>query len=233
MIVYLLQVLFKWIQVMLVSLISLFNVNFYYETNVSFNSISDEKDTTIINDVIPYTTIINYNPKLPSNISNVITEGVVGLSYTDSDNTQTIVQNMKPEVIEQGSGAYGLYTGTLTGYGPDCVGCSKVGNVACFTKDKKNHSLISDGIYYTDDEYGKVRIVAAAKVFPCGTIVQITKQGQTPFYAVVLDRGGSMNYAWSEGRVWMDLAYEANALAGSDNLTGRNIIEFSVQRWGW
>ena len=42
-----------------------------------------------------------------------------------------------------------------------------------------------------------------------------------------------MNKAWSEGRVWMDLAYESNAMAGSDNLTGRNIIKFSVQRWGW
>lgn len=233
MIVYLLQVLFKWIQVILISLISLVNVNFYHETNMNSNSMSDEKDTNIVNDVIPYTTIVKYNSKLPSNISNVLIEGVVGLSYIASDDTVTVVQEMEPEVVEKGSGAYGLYTGTLTGYGPDCVGCSKVGNVACFTEAKKNHSLINDGIYYTDDEYGRVRIVAAAKAFPCGTIVQITKKGQTPFYAVVLDRGGSMNYAWSEGRVWMDLAYEANAMAGSDNLTGRNIIEFSVQRWGW
>lgn len=233
MIVYLLQVFFKWIQFILISLISLFNVNFYHETNIDSNSNSDERDTNIVNDVTPYTTIVNYNSKLPSNITNIITKGVVGLSYVDSTDNITIVQEMKPEVVEKGSGAYGLYRGTLTGYGPDCVGCSKVGNVACFTKDKKKHSLINDGIYYTDDEYGKVRIVAAAKSFPCGTIVQITKKGETPFYAVVLDRGGSMNYAWSEGRVWMDLAYEANAMAGSDNLTGRNIIDFSVQRWGW
>lgn len=233
MIVYLLQVFFKWIQFILISLISLFNVNFYHETNIHSNSNSDERDTNIVNDVTPYTTIVNYNSKLPSNITNIITKGVVGLSYVDSTDNITIVQEMKPEVVEKGSGAYGLYRGTLTGYGPDCVGCSKVGNVACFTKDKKKHSLINDGIYYTDDEYGKVRIVAAAKSFPCGTIVQITKKGETPFYAVVLDRGGSMNYAWSEGRVWMDLAYEANAMAVSDNLTGRNIIDFSVQRWGW
>lgn len=231
MIVYLLQVLFKWLQVMLVTIISLFN--FYQDRNVVVGSITDDKDTNIVNNVIPYTTIVNYNPKLPSNMTNVVKEGVVGLSYIEHDGTVTIVQEMEPAVVEQGSGAYGLYRGTLTGYGPDCVGCSKVGNVACFTENKKNHSLITDGIYYTDDEYGKVRIVAAAKAFPCGTIVQITKDGQTPFYAVVLDRGGSMNYAWSEGRIWMDLAYEAEAMAGGDNLTGRNIIDFSVQRWGW
>lgn len=233
MVVYLLQVFFKWIQFILISLISLFNVNFYYETNIDSNSNSDERDTSIVNSVTPYTTIVNYNSKLPSNITNIITKGTVGLSYIDSNDNVVVVQEMEPEVVEKGSGAYGLYRGTLTGYGPDCVGCSKVGNVACFTKNKKNHSLVNDGIYYTDDEYGKVRIVAAAKAFPCGTIVQITKKGGTPFYAVVLDRGGSMNSAWSEGRVWMDLAYEANAMAGSDNLTGRNIIDFSVQRWGW
>ena len=233
MIVYLLQVLFKWIQVMFVSLLSLFSTSFYQEIDMFFDISSSERDTNIVNNVTPYTTIVKYNSKLPSNLSNVLTEGVVGLSYVNSDDEVTVVQEMSPEVVEKGSGAYGLYTGTLTGYGPDCVGCSKVGNVACFTKNKENHSLITDGIYYIDDEYGKVRIVAAAKAFPCGTIVQITKKGQTPFYAIVLDRGGSMNSAWSEGRVWMDLAYESNVMAGSDNLTGRNNIEFSVQRWGW
>lgn len=233
MIVCFLQILFKWIQIMIVSLLSFFSGSFYHETNMIVNNMNDEKDTNIINNVTPYTTIVRYNSKLPSNISNVLTEGVVGLSYVENDNTVTVVQEMEPEEIEKGTGAYGLYTGTLTGYGPDCVGCSKVGNVACYTENKKNHSLITDGIYYTDDEYGKVRIVSAAKAFPCGTIVQITKEGEIPFYAVVLDRGGSMESAWSQGRVWMDLAYESNAMSGSDNLTGKNNIQFSVQRWGW
>lgn len=232
MILYLLQVLFKWIQILFVSFISIFTTNFYQEINLSFNSISDEKHTNIVNDITPYQTIIKYNSKLPSNISNVLTDGVVGISYTDSNNEVTVIQEMQPQVIEKGSGTYGLYTGILTGYGPDCVGCSKSGNVACYTENKKNHSLITDGIYYNDDEYGKVRILSAAKSFPCGTIIQITKDGVTPFYAVVLDRGNSMNAAWNEGRVWMDLAYESNTLSGSDNLTGKN-IQFSVQRWGW
>ncbi len=232
MIVNLLQVGYKWIQVALVSLVSIFNVASYEEVNVLFDSSSDEKDTNVVSEIIPYTTVYEYNSKLPSNISNVITPGVIGISYEEEDSSVTVVQTMQPEVVEQGSGAYGLYTGRLTGYGPDCVGCSKVGNVACFTEGKTNHSLISDGIYYTDDEYGKVRIVAAAKSFPCGTIVQISQDDNAPFYAVVLDRGGSMEYAWSEGRVWMDLAYESNSVVLNDSLTGRN-IEFSVQRWGW
>ena len=233
MIIYVAQVIYKWFQVFLLSLISIFNVASYVETNLSYTNIINENITdNIVNSVTPYTTIYKYNTKLPSNITNTITEGVVGLSYAEKDNTITVVQNMQPAVIEKGSGAYGIYVGKLTGYGPDCVGCSKIGNVACFTKNKKNHSLITDGIYYTDDEYGKVRIVASAKAFPCGTIIQISKEGNTPYYAVVLDRGGSMEYAWSEGRVWFDLAYESNAFVSNDNLTGKNIT-FSVQRWGW
>ena len=41
-----------------------------------------------------------------------------------------------------------------------------------------------------------------------------------------------MRKAWANGTVWMDLAYESNAMAGSDNLTGTN-IKFEVQRYGW
>lgn len=233
MIIYLCQVIYKWVQVALVSFVSLFSITSYEEINVVFNNNDHQKDTNIISSVTPYTIIYEYNSKLPSNISKVITPGIVGISYEEDDKTITVVQEMQPEVVEKGSGAYGLYTGRLTGYGPDCVGCSKVGNVACLTENKKNHSLINDGIYYTDDEYGKVRIVSAAKAFPCGTIIQITKEGGMTFYAVVLDRGSSMDSAWNQGIVWMDLAYESNTMSGSDNLTGNNNIEFSVQRWGW
>ena len=231
MIVYLLQIVYKWFQIALLSLISIFNVAPYEEENNVLNN-NNNKDNSIINQITPYTTNYQYNPKLPSNISNTITEGVIGISYIEDDNTVKVVQEMQPEVVEKGTGAYGLYVGRLTGYGPDCAGCSKVGNVACLTESKTKHSLINDGIYYTDDEYGKVRIVAATKDFTCGTIIQITKQDVTPYYVVVLDRGGSMEYAWSEGRVWMDLAYESEAVVLGDDLTGRN-IEFSVQRWGW
>ncbi len=232
MIIYILQILYKWIQVLLLTVISLFRIVPYQDLYMNFNSGNDLKDTTVVNDVTPYTTVIQYNSKLPNNLSKIITPGIVGLSYVTDDNLIKSVQEMEAEVIEKGTGAYGLFVGTLTGYGPDCVGCSTVGNVACKTQVGGKHSLITDGIYYTDEEYGSVRILSAATAFPCGTIVQVTKEGQIPFYAVVLDRGGSMNSAWAQGRVWMDLAYESNAMSGNDSLTGKN-IEFSVQRWGW
>ena len=206
---------------------------FYYETNTHSNSNSDERDTNIVNNVTPYTTIVNYNSKLPSNIINTITQGVVGLSYVDSNDNVTVIQEMQPEVVEKGSGAYGLYRGTLTGYGPDCVGCSKVGNVACFTKNKTNHSLITDGIYYTDDEYGKIRIVAAAKAFPCGTIVYVDNGVLEPFYGIVLDTGSTMRNAYKkDGTIWMDLAFVSQEVALTGGATSKN-TKYSVQRWGW
>lgn len=229
---YLLQVIYKWLSVLCVSILSLFGIGNYNETEIFIDNFNHKKDVSVVSTVTAYGTDYIYNSKLPSNVSNVLKEGILGISYEDETGDH-IIQEMENEIVEKGIGAYGLFKGTLTGYGPDCVGCSKLGNVACLTETKQKHSLITNGIYYTDDEYGKVRIVAAATAFPCGTIIQISKEAQTPFYAVVLDRGGSMNYAWSEGRVWIDLAYEADAMAGSDNLTGRNNINFSVQRWGW
>lgn len=230
---YLLQIIYKWLSIIFISILSLFNIGNYTESEALVSNSNNEKDVSIVSTIIPYATNYIYNSKWPSNKYNVLKEGVLGVSYEDSNGTH-VIQEPIEATVEQGTGPYGIFVGRLTGYGPDCPGCSKVGNVGCLTKNKKRHSLINDGIYYTDDEYGQVRIVAAAKYFPCGTIIQVTKDDVDPFYVVVLDRGGSMNYAWSEGRVWMDLAYESNTLATvlSDNMTGRN-VEFSVQRWGW
>lgn len=228
---YLLHVIYKWLSILFMTILSIFHVVDYEENEFLTSNFNDEKDLSVISTITPYQVEYVYNNKMPNNLSKTIKKGILGVSYQDIEGNH-IIQEVENAIIEQGTGSYGLFTGKLTGYGPDCVGCSTVGNVACKTKNKQKHSLINDGIYYTDDEYGSVRIIAAASSFPCGTIVQIRKEGSTPFYAIVLDRGGSMNYAWSQGRVWMDLAYESNAMASSDNLTGKN-IEFSVQRWGW
>lgn len=234
----LLQFVGKYIILTAVSFMSLFNVGNYSETEKSVNNLNTEKDYMIVNSVTDYKTVVEYNSKLPSNISTVKTEGTVGLSYTEQNKEENVeeekvVQEVVNEVVEQGTGAYGIYTGKLVGYGPDCAGCSGEGYLACKTEDGSKFSLKYNGIYYTDDEYGEVRILAAAFAkFPCGTIIEITKPGKEPFKAVVMDTGGTVKNAWNNGAVVMDLAYETNAAAGSDGLTGSNIT-FSVQRWGW
>jgi len=56
------------------------------------------------------------------------------------------------EEIQVGTGAYGVFNGIMTGYGPDCDTCDGKGYVACQTIDKKSFNLIDDGIYYEDAE---------------------------------------------------------------------------------
>lgn len=210
----------------------------YSENEAVVNNINKEKDFQVITSVTNYKTVVQYNKKIPKNVTNVISEGKVGLSYTEQNNQEStveekIVQEVTNEVVEKGTGDYGIYTGKLIGYGPDCVGCSGEGYLACKTVDGTKFSLKYNGIYYNDNEYGNVRILAAAtSKFPCGTIIEITKSGKESFLAVVLDTGGTVQNAWKNGNVVMDLAYSRNADSGSDGLTGSNIT-FNIKRWGW
>lgn len=212
---YLLEMILKFLRMIFVAFISLFNITLYAENeNIKENSIMNTNKYAV-NKIVINENITVKNQPISNNLVN---------NKTDSNQTST---------IEKISTTLEEYTGSLTGYGPDCAGCSKVGNVACRTREKKSHSLINDGIYYTDKEYGKVRILAAATTkFKCGTIIVVTKPGMEPFTGIVLDTGGSMRKAWENGNVWMDLAYASETMAGSDKLTGKN-IKFSVQRWGW
>ncbi len=114
------------------------------------------------------------------------------------------------------------FIGTLTGYGPDCPGCG--GHVAC----SPNPDVPNGNIYYTDKEYGKIRIVAADKSNPCGSIVHIknykfAENGE--FIGIVLDRGSSIV------GLTMDLLYPSEQ---DTVIIGRQYnIDFNIKRWGW
>lgn len=227
----------KLVSLLVVSCMSIFNLGNYNEVQINNVNTNIIKDTSITNMITKYDTIYKYNAKLPSNVSKTLVEGVDEIAYVYTDNTKIqIIQDKVDKVVEVGTGKQGIYVGKVSGYGPDCPGCSKVGNVACKTREKKSHSLVNDGIYYTDSEYGRVRIVAAAlKGFPCGTIIEVTKKGKEPYMVVVLDTGAAMVNSWAQGVVWLDLAYTTQkdrSVLGADGLTGNNIT-FSVQRWGW
>ncbi len=231
--IYLLQLVSKWLSIIIVMATSV-NGNVVTTTSTySIDNASKNMNVNIVSKIVEYNTVVKYNYKLPSNTKNVMVKGENGIVYTATDGvTQRTLKAMIPEIVEVGMGPQANYTGTLTGYGPDCPGCSKVGNVACFTREKKNFSLISDGIYYTDTIYGKVRVLAADKsVFPCGTIVLIDNGYIEPFYGVVLDTGFTMVKAWKiNQKVWMDLAFESQASV--KNATS-HYTKFNVQRWGW
>ena len=243
---YIFEMILKFIRMLFIAFISIFNISLYTENeNISKNNIVD-KDVYAVHTVVlneeqsKKITPVKKNTQVVQNktVNNTTTQVKKEIPANNQIKTvenNKIVTTEAPKVVPKVEEKKSIeeFTGKLTGYGPDCRGCSGTGNLACKTREKTTFSLKNDGIYYTDSVYGKVRIVAAAtSKFKCGTIVTITKPGHEPFTAIVLDTGGSMRKAWANGTVWMDLAYETNAMSGSDNLTGSN-IKFNVQRYGW
>ncbi len=113
------------------------------------------------------------------------------------------------------------FEGTLTGYGPDCVGCS--GKVGC----APYQNVKNGNIYYEDKSYGKIRILAADPSIPCGSIIKVSnfKHVDGDIYGIVLDRGSAIH------GLTMDLLYESEAATKS---LGRSYnINFKIERWGF
>ena len=113
------------------------------------------------------------------------------------------------------------FTGRLTGYGPDCVGCT--GRVAC----RPGQDVRGGNIHRYDPEFGMVRIVAADRRIPCGSIVKLHNIAiyDEPVVAIVMDRGGAVR-----GNI-MDLLFETER-----NMRGfftHNQLQMDILRWGW
>lgn len=222
----------KYVVAFFISVLSFFNLGGYKESDVNTKNRQLNINGPMVS-AISYDTEVKYNEKKPSNITNILKPGEVGISYFDTNSKETIVvEKEKTNIIEKGTGPYGIYKGRLVGYGPDCPGCSSEGNLACKTKNKEKHSLIHNGIYYEDEEYGKVRILAAdLNEFPCGTMVKVEKENGDSFMAIILDRIGTR----LENQTLMDLAYPSQndkTVFGQDGLLGANMT-FDIQRWGF
>ena len=226
---YLLELVSKWIGFVLISIISLFNFGYENKDFVIDNNI-EEKNTYMETEIIEYETNYIYDSSLPSTHEKVVTEGKNGVIYYDNGE-EVVLSETIDEVIEIGTNKEGIYTGMLTGYGPDCYGCSLKGNVNCYTRERTTHSLITDGIYYEDTEYGEVRILAADhREFPCGTIIEITNSMFEKELGVVLDTGSGMRNAYEQGWILIDLAFEKESLTPS--ITNKK-TNFVVKRYGW
>jgi 3D (Asp-Asp-Asp) domain-containing protein len=120
------------------------------------------------------------------------------------------------EVIEVIQPQNEVVTGKMSGYGPDCIGCS--GYLA------NGHYVGNGNIYYNDSEYGQVRIVAGDKKYKFGTIIRINDS----MLAIVLDRGGSIGI----GKKFMfDLLYASEAEANSNGVSYNT--KFEILRNGF
>jgi len=124
---------------------------------------------------------------------NVVLEKNETVEEKKEDVTNNTV-SLERDVIE-------TYTGILTGYGPDCVGCGNFNTGKVSTSTGYHIANIVDGVIepaftitYNDSEFGEVRIVAADDDIPFYSIVRITVPDSDVITAIVLDRGSTVGF---------------------------------------
>lgn len=114
--------------------------------------------------------------------------------------------------------------GSLTGYGPDCTGCTSM--------QTASGRYIGEGnIYFDDPTYGRIRILAGDSSYPFGTIVKVSNvdfYNDEPFYGIVLDRGGNIG----KGKKFLfDLLFASEKDAA--NMGSEVNIKYEIIRLGY
>lgn len=126
--------------------------------------------------------------------------------YTGKDNYASVIKS---------------YKGPMTAYGPDCVGC--IGITA------SGENVLNGNIFYKDKTFGNIRILAADKTLPFGTIVRISGLKAYPngLIAIVLDRGSAIGF---NKKSYFDLLY----VSEKSTLTfGCQYAQFDILRLGY
>lgn len=132
--------------------------------------------------------------------------------------------------------AIDTYTGTITAYGPDCVGCvSGLTSTGYKVGEVVNGVVQSTTITYNDPQYGKVRILAAApSKFPYGTIIRVTgTRTKGEILGIVLDTGGAMRDAWRNGEILIDLLFPSEHSQEIYDFGRQRNVTFEVLRYGF
>ena len=112
------------------------------------------------------------------------------------------------------------FTGTITGYGPDCDGCI---GITASGYDVRNT------IYYNDKTYNKVRILAADKSLSFGTIIKVSNlENYNDFIGIVLDRGSAISFT---GASQIDLLFESENY--SYDFGRKHNVTFEILRLGY
>ena len=147
------------------------------------------------------------------------------LTYVDSEidvfekvnieiSKDNVVFNNEVEVIKS-------YYGPMTAYGPDCIGCIGI--------TSSGYNVLNGNIYYQDKTFGSVRILAADKSLPFGTIVRISDLDvfENDIIAIVLDRGSAIGF---NKKTYFDLLYNSEKEA---EFFGRRFANFDILRLGY
>ena len=156
---------------------------------------------------------------------NVINDSKNLLTYSDlkSGQSELLEKQLKPVFYNSMADAVFYsksyptsFKAKLVHYGPDCVSCG--GRLGCNGQNAKNGN-----IYYNDKEFGKIRIVDASTLLPCGSILQINLDAYDNMYVIVLDRGVDSSM--------IDLLKESQR-SKSPVRTVNNVV-FDIVRYGY
>lgn len=159
-----------------------------------------------------------------SNINGVRSIQAVHMIDKYDNRTQKLTVlhvNTMAEAREYGASMPISFTGQMTAYRPNCKGCT--GRVSC----PPRQDVTNGNIWYQDEVYGKVRILAADPNIPCGTIVKITNVtfSSDEIIGIVLDRGGAI-----KGNIMDFLVSETDDM---DVVGRQHNVNYEVVRWGW
>ena len=136
--------------------------------------------------------------------------------YVYASNEIIIDDELDDELVDD---VLEIQLGKLSRYGPDCYLCTGYLAYGLYVG--------SGTIYYNDNYYGNVRILAGDKSYPFGTIVRVSYDMES-FLGIVLDRGGSIGF---NGKALFDLLYLNEYLANKDGINYNT--KFELLRYGF
>lgn len=162
---------------------------------------------------------VKYNRTYNYSDDNIIDKDIAWIKeIAKEENTEEKVEEIEEveevdnESITDNTLALASFYGKMSGYGPDCSGFLAYEGI-----DVRNN------IYFDDYEYGKVRIAAADRSIPFGSIIKVNGD----FLMIILDRGGGIGF---DKRFQFDLLYESEAVA---NQNGVFEGKFEILRYGF
>lgn len=206
----------------IVLIVSIFIIGIFYKKNINdkklvinnnnLNKMADKtsilfKEEDMENTEVDESIVEDF--KEEEKVEEIVEEVAVQETTKSSYENEIITSYLSDPVIT-------TYVGNLTGYGPDCYGCTS-------GKTSTGHNLY-ESIYYEDSEYGTVRILAGDYDIPFYSIIRISNvPGMDPFLGIVLDRGGNVGFPEKGKGTMFDLAFasekDPNLIGLTHNVT--------------
>lgn len=177
---------------------------------IAYNVVLDDAVNTELDD-----TVEEEQPLVIEKVDETIESKSIVNDKTNDKKEDTVVSSPS-NVLET------LY-GTMSGYGPDCYGCTS-------NRVASGYYVGEGNIYYNDATYGKIRIVSGDKKYPFGTIVKISSSNVSngDIIAIVLDRGGNIGIG---KKFTFDLLFATEKEASGYSVS-RN-VKFEILRLGY